>query len=160
MKKYDWSKERIQKAVAKTKCWYDCLEELNIPKRGCNWRTLKRKVEKFNIDVSHFNYKYAKTHNGKHQKKFLINKTNSEIFKFSPKTSPNSLKSEYIKRFLNGVAKCECCGIIDWQNKPLVFQLHHINGDHKDCRKENLQLLCPNCHSQTDNFANKNLKRC
>lgn len=34
--------------------------------------------------------------------------------------------------------------------------MHHINGDPTDNRIENLQILCPNCHSQTDNFRNKN----
>ena len=55
--------------------------------------------------------------------------------------------------------KCAICGINEWLGQPLVLQLHHINGDNTDNRLENLQLLCPNCHSQTDNYcgnANKN----
>lgn len=52
---------------------------------------------------------------------------------------------------------CECCGLTEWKNKPLVLQIHHINGDHCDNRVENLQILCPNCHSQTDTYSsNKN----
>jgi len=31
--------------------------------------------------------------------------------------------------------------------------LHHVNGDGADNRLENLQLLCGNCHSQTDNWV-------
>ena len=34
--------------------------------------------------------------------------------------------------------------------------LHHINGDRLDNRLENLELLCPNCHSQTETFAGRN----
>ena len=157
MKKYDWSKERVEEAVKKSNCWYDCLKELNIPKVGGNWRTLKNKVNEYNIDVSHFNHVHAKTHNGKHKQRKLTDRKNSEIFKHSPKISPSNLKNEYIKRILNNVPKCEYCGITNWNNKPLVFQLHHKNGDHKDCNINNLQLLCPNCHSQTENYANKKL---
>ena len=51
--------------------------------------------------------------------------------------------------------RCECCGIAGWRGRPLSMALHHVNGDNHDNRLENLQLLCPNCHSQTDNFAGR-----
>jgi hypothetical protein len=54
--------------------------------------------------------------------------------------------------------RCETCGISDWLGKPLSLALHHINGDGADNRLENLELLCPNCHSQTDNFAGRALR--
>ena len=37
----------------------------------------------------------------------------------------------------------------------IIFQLHHINGNPKDDRLENLQILCPNCHSQTDSYCKR-----
>jgi 5-methylcytosine-specific restriction endonuclease McrA len=40
-----------------------------------------------------------------------------------------------------------------------MMDLHHRNGDALDNRLENLELLCPNCHSQTDNFAGRNVKQ-
>lgn len=51
--------------------------------------------------------------------------------------------------------KCAECGLQSWQGKPITLELHHINGIHGDDREENLIFLCPNCHSQTDNFRNK-----
>jgi transposase-like protein len=50
---------------------------------------------------------------------------------------------------------CELCGLRDWRDQPLAMALHHVNGDRHDNRIGNLQLLCPNCHSQTDNFAGR-----
>jgi transposase-like protein len=56
-------------------------------------------------------------------------------------------------------SKCEQCGISVWLGQPLSLALHHINDDGHDNRLENLQLLCPNCHSQTENFAGRNVVR-
>jgi len=54
---------------------------------------------------------------------------------------------------------CERCGLRDWRGRPLALALHHVNGDGADNRLENLELLCPNCHSQTDNFSGRNRGR-
>ncbi len=52
---------------------------------------------------------------------------------------------------------CAICGIGDeWNEKPLVLQLGHKNGVSNDNRIENLRLLCPNCHSQTDSYGGRN----
>jgi 5-methylcytosine-specific restriction endonuclease McrA len=53
---------------------------------------------------------------------------------------------------------CERCGLADWQGRPIALALHHVNGDRHDNRLENLELLCPNCHSQTENFSGRNLR--
>lgn len=52
--------------------------------------------------------------------------------------------------------KCEECGITNWNGKSLAFHIDHINGDRKDNRLENLKVMCPNCHSQTETFGIKN----
>jgi DNA-binding CsgD family transcriptional regulator len=54
--------------------------------------------------------------------------------------------------------RCERCGITGWRGARLVMALHHVNGDRHDNRLENLELLCPNCHSQTENLSGRNRK--
>jgi hypothetical protein len=55
--------------------------------------------------------------------------------------------------------RCERCGISAWMGAPLSIALHHANGDGLDNRIENLVMLCPNCHSQTDNFSGRGRRR-
>jgi HNH endonuclease len=55
--------------------------------------------------------------------------------------------------------RCMECGICEWQGKPLIIQIDHINGVRDDWRIENLRMLCPNCHSQTPTYGGRNLKR-
>jgi predicted RNA-binding Zn-ribbon protein involved in translation (DUF1610 family) len=52
--------------------------------------------------------------------------------------------------------KCSECGISEWNNKKIVLELEHKDGNSENNKEENLCFLCPNCHSQTDTFKGKN----
>lgn len=53
---------------------------------------------------------------------------------------------------------CNKCKLTIWFQEPITLELNHINGNKQDESRENLELLCPNCHSQTYNFKNKGRK--
>ncbi len=54
--------------------------------------------------------------------------------------------------------RCGECGITEWRGRPIAIQIDHRNGVRSDHRLENLRMLCPNCHSQTETFAAKNIQ--
>lgn len=149
--KYDWSKEKLCSTVNSANCWFDWLRVLGVPTRGCNYRTLKSKAATYGIDTSHFSAFTARASNGK---RILKNRSDEEIFNDTTPIKVASVKREYISRIL-GFAHCEQCGIVKWNNKDITFELHHKDGNYKNNNLDNLILLCPNCHSQTDNFTNK-----
>ena len=53
---------------------------------------------------------------------------------------------------------CLLCGITDWNGQPITFQFDHIDGNRDNNTPENIRMLCPNCHSQTDTYGVKNKK--
>ncbi len=55
--------------------------------------------------------------------------------------------------------KCDECGITEWRNNRLIFELDHIDGDSSNNLPINLRFLCPNCHSQTKTWRGRNIKR-
>ena len=50
---------------------------------------------------------------------------------------------------------CAKCGLAYWMQQDIPLELDHIDGDHNNNKKSNLQLICPNCHAQTDTYRVK-----
>lgn len=66
---------------------------------------------------------------------------------------PKTLKTAYLR---HNPETCILCKIgHEWNGKPLVLQLDHIDGNSDNNMPSNLQLLCPNCHTQTETFGSK-----
>lgn len=83
-----------------------------------------------------------------------VNHLTNKKTRISSKTLRRALKNAGVD-----VNKCDVCNISDWCGKLITIEIHHIDGDNTNNNVSNIQLLCPNCHSQTNNFkAKKNAK--
>jgi len=86
----------------------------------------------------------------KQKRKFLKETANFDSL-------PPSLKRERILDEQKN--RClHCNNLEEWNNKILKFELDHINGDRRDNSRQNLRLLCPNCHAQTETFCRNTRK--
>jgi 5-methylcytosine-specific restriction endonuclease McrA len=74
------------------------------------------------------------------------------------KIQENTASSKTMKKFLIETKGYFCwgCGISSWMDKPITLELEHKDGDSTNNKEENLEILCPNCHSQTPTYKAKN----
>ena len=144
---------KLKNAVANSISIAEVLKKLDMSVSTGNYKSFHKAVKRHNIDTAHF---LGQSHllNTNHS----TNKTiplNQILVEGSTYLGIAQLKKRLIKI---GLLKYECyeCGLSTWRDKKISLQLDHINGVHNDHRIENLRLLCPNCHSQTETFCGKN----
>lgn len=70
----------------------------------------------------------------------------------------NSLSYGQLKKriILEQEGKCNVCGLDSWLGKPIVFEFEHKDGNRDNNERNNLEVLCPNCHSLTDTWRGRN----
>jgi len=90
--------------------------------------------------------------------KRIPNKISFEEYVKNGGVSRHLIKKKLLREGLKE-HKCECCGLTEWMGQPIPLELHHENGDQTNVAIENLRLLCPNCHSFTDNYRGKGIKK-
>jgi Zn finger protein HypA/HybF involved in hydrogenase expression len=129
------------------------LIKLNISPKGGNYRSINNYIKKLNLDTSHF---LGQAHNkGKNfgPKRPISDYLSNEHFITSHKLRLRLIAEGYFEH------KCQKCNNTKWENELVPLELHHVDGNHKNNNLSNIQLLCPNCHSLTNNFRNKKPKK-
>lgn len=148
--------EELKTIVKNSSTLSGVLKYFNLSNKGGNQKTLKQRLLYENIDYSHIKL----GNNSNLGKKFKKDKIPIEKILVENSTYQRGHLKKRIKENNLLEYKCQSCGIEDtWNNKPIVLQLEHKNGISNDNRIENLCFLCPNCHSQTDTYAGKKLKK-
>jgi len=128
---------------------------------GANFKILKQRIAEDGLDLSILIEKERAKRKRQFAKLHEVQTIPLEeiLVENSTYNCTSSLKSRLLKEGLLE-DKCAICGQENsWNGKPLSLQLDHKNGNHTDNRIENLHILCPNCHSQTDTYAGKANKR-
>ena len=112
----------------------------------CKPETLDSYLKKFGIDY--------KGNKGAKGKKTAPNKVSAIDYIKKEIVVTSKLRKKLIR---DGIKKneCEMCGISEWLGLDIPLELHHVDGNRFNNELENLQILCPNCHSLTPNHSHK-----
>jgi 5-methylcytosine-specific restriction endonuclease McrA len=151
-----WSREVLQAAVSASTNMCEVLRRLGLDVVGGHHTHISRRVEAYGIDTSHFR---IPTRRGKPRSPH----TPESLLVEQPLDRARRIPGDRLKRAMaaRGVPeRCSLCGTdASWRGRPLPLEVDHIDGDWRDNRIGNLRLLCPNCHSVTDDYRGRGKRR-
>jgi hypothetical protein len=134
--------EYLAPVVEESTTWAEVCIRLGLKPKSGSQAHLKKVAVKLGIDSSHFP--------GKSASGFAKRPRLSKPLEFYM-TKDSTIKSSTLRQRLisSGLKdnRCEKCNRVEWLGQPIPLECHHINGEHTDCRFENLKILCPNCHA-------------
>lgn len=148
---YKHTDKQILDAVTASNTWAGVCRLLGTSPRGGNQTHIKKRAVSCGADHSHFvgqGWMKGKTCDWSRVPASVYLALDGKPIK------SHDLKNRIIRDGIKS-RMCEQCGLSLWLDKPMPLELHHLNGNHKDNRLDNLQILCPNCHAQTPNYTGK-----
>lgn len=138
------SDDEFAQLVQKSRSFQELASKIGYVKTGGGTQeTLKKVVKERNLDISHF------TGQGWNKGHYDYNTFKENCPKKNGKTTLAAIID------LRG-QECEQCHNTLWLGQPINLEIHHKDGNHNNSSLDNLQLLCPNCHSYTENYCGKN----
>lgn len=152
-----YTKEKLEDAAKNSVSIAGMLRYMGLKVTGGTHCHIRRRLKKFNIDISHFTgqgwSKGQKARSRLKAEEILVNRPDGD-----KRQSAVRLRRSLLE--IGREYKCAGCGNPgEWLGEPMVLQVDHINGDWLDDRAENLRFMCPNCHHQTSTFGSAKLKK-
>jgi hypothetical protein len=149
-----YTRELLQNVVRECFSVAPVLRKLGLVQAGGTHSNLSRRIKELGIDTSHFLGKAANQgpcHKGSTKVPWqdtLVLRSNGR------RQKAHRLRRALLEMGREYRCRGDGCSLSDnWLGRGLVLHVNHKNGNWLDDRPDNLDFLCPNCHSQTDNYC-------
>jgi 5-methylcytosine-specific restriction endonuclease McrA len=154
-----YTKEWLEELCANSYSYAEVLRKAGRKQGGGTQATLRKKIEEFGIDISHFTgQRWQESPNQNPNYENREKYTLDEVFIKNSPISQKGLRG-YIKRHSLLEYKCQNCGCDgNWQDGMIALEVDHIDGDNHNNELSNLRYLCPNCHALTDTYRGRNIR--
>ncbi len=140
-----YNKEVLEKLVKECPSFAEIARRLGKSPVGGTISNIKLMCIRWNIDTSSMT---GQSHNKGKKSKNMLSPEQRLVMgdKNDHRISAHRLRKSLFEIGIEH--KCNHCGISTWNDAPLILEIDHIDGLYWNNTKENLQFLCPNCHSQ------------
>lgn len=138
MRKKTYTEEQLILAVKTSKSYAQVIKKLGLKQAGGTQKNIKHEINNLQCDLSHFHFQ--KWNKDKKLKEYADYK---------------HYKYARHHLILERGEKCENCNNSEWCGKKITLEIHHIDCDRKNNNPNNLQVLCPNCHSITHGYKRR-----
>lgn len=155
----NFTKKELETIIHKYDTWAEILKELGTyDKHNKMVPLLKNKLKELHIDYSFIDNTPIRIGNSEHCRNKYTKLKDEEIFIKNGNVSLSTVRRAF-KKHTEIPYECAICHIKDWNGKPLVFTMDHIDGNTNNNEISNLRWICPNCDRQLPTYAGKNKKR-
>ena len=164
--KYHIDKNKLIQVTKESVSYAEILKKLGLKQSGSVQNRIKNEIDNLSLDISHFTGQAWRRNKNSYQDKRIKNKYPDELIFIENSCVSNGVVKNRLMSNPTYEHKCELCSIKEWYDpfenkiKPINLELDHINGNERDNRKENLRLICSNCHSFTPTYKGRNINKC
>lgn len=148
-----YTEEMLLEVVEKSESMADVCKHLGVKPGGGSQAFVTRRIKEFKIDCSHFKKRSFPRHKSLTWQEVLVKR------KGGNRRTPYILRRCLVQS--GREYRCESDGCViseQWLGKPITLQVHHIDGDCLNDSPDNLMFVCPNCHTQTNNWCSRGRK--